>query len=85
MCFFNVSVPKSPLQSIAPAKKSDPIVKTDPAPAKKLQTADAGQPVKLGSDASQLAQVQQKKVGSDELKIALNTSGKKKNVGAPNV
>ena len=85
MCFFSVNVPKSPLQSIAPAQKPNPIVKTDTQPAKKLQTADKVQPVKLGSDASQLAQIQQKKVGSDELKIALNTSGKKKNVGAPNV
>ena len=85
MCFFSVSVPESPNTTIAPIKKADPVVKTDPQPAKKIQTAETAKPVQLGSEASKLAQVQAKKVGSDELKIPLSHTGKKQNVGAPNV
>ena len=75
MCFFSRRTPSPPppAATLPPAKSPNPVVDTTVPEAKKVTDVDDVKKVSYGDAGNKKASQQSKRVGSDSLKINLNT------------
>tara|TARA_R100000406_G_C3083358_1_gene117563 strand:+ start:640 stop:903 length:264 start_codon:yes stop_codon:yes gene_type:complete len=87
MCFFSRRTPSPPPAAAAlpPAKAPDPVVDTSVPEPKKLTDVEDVKKVKYGDAGNKKASQNAKKIGSDSLKINLNTPAKGGSSGGLNV